>query len=221
MTFSGFPPELFDFYAGLEADNSRVYWQSHKHTYEMSVQAPMEELASALEDEFGQAHLYRPHRDLRFTKDKRPYQEYAAFSVDDGSGGGYYLSISTEGLHLGGGYWKPARDQLERWRRAVDDPPKAGDLESLLRRLDKAGFPLQSEMALKTVPRGYDRDHPRGDLLRRTSLTVGRRYEAGPELQTPGILTTIREGWRHLREWGNWLRDNVGPSGEPNGRRHG
>jgi uncharacterized protein (TIGR02453 family) len=214
MAFTGFPPALFDFYAGLEADNSRAYWQANKQVYETSVRAPMEELAAALEEEFGPAHHYRPHRDLRFTKDKRPYQEYAAFSVGDGSGGGYYLSVGAEGLHVGGGYWKPGRDQLECWRQAVDDPAIAAGLEKLLDRLRRAEFPLQSEHALKTVPRGYDRDHPRGDLLRRLSLTVGRKYELGDWLHEPGSLDVIREGWRHLREWGSWLREHVGPSRE-------
>jgi uncharacterized protein (TIGR02453 family) len=218
MAFSGFPPELFVFYEGLEADNSRAYWQANKQVYDTAVQAPMEELAGALAREFGAAHLYRPYRDLRFTPDKRPYKEYAAMSVGDSAGGGYYLSIGADGVYVGGGYWRPARDQLQRWRQVVDDPATAGDLQKLLGRLRKAGFPLESEGGLKTVPRGYDKNHPRADLLRRTDLIIGRRYDPEAWMHESGALRMIRRAWRQVRTWGDWLREHVGPSQEQSER---
>jgi uncharacterized protein (TIGR02453 family) len=214
MAFAGFPPALFDFYLGLEADNSRAYWQAHKQVYETAVQAPMEALAEALTAEFGAAHIYRPYRDLRFSPDKRPYKEHAAMSVDDGSGGGYYFAISADGIHLGGGYWRPARDQLQRWRQSVDNSETADGLQKVLNRLQKGGFPLDTEGGLKTVPRGYDRDHPRANLLRLTDLTIGRRYEPDPWMHEPAALDIIRKGWRQIRTWGDWLREHVGPSQE-------
>jgi uncharacterized protein (TIGR02453 family) len=218
MTFTGFPPALFEFYAGLEADNSKAYWQTHKDVYETVVRATMEELAAELEEEFGQVHMYRPYRDLRFSADKRPYKENASFSVHGWEGGGYYLQIGPEGLYLGGGAWQPARDQLERWREAVDDSSVASGLEKLLESLKEAGYPL-SEYGLKTVPRGYDRDHPRADLLKRTSLIVGHLYKSAKWLQQPKALEVIRKGWGHTREWGNWLHEHVGPSQEESRRR--
>jgi len=214
MSFSGFPPDLVEFYVGLEADNSRAYWQAHKTVYETAVRAPLEALAAELEDEFGAAHIYRPYRDIRFSADKRPYKENAAMSVSDNAGGGYYLSVSADGLFLGGGYWRPSRDQLQRWREAVDDAHTADKLERLLDRLGKAGYPLQTEEALKTVPRGFPRDHPRADLLRRTSLTVGRHHEPGQWMHEPALLDRVREGWRQVRRWGEWLTEHVGPARE-------
>ena len=53
MAFTGFPPELFAFYAGLEADNSKAYWEANRATYESAVKAPMTELAAALEERIG------------------------------------------------------------------------------------------------------------------------------------------------------------------------
>ena len=72
MAFRGWPIEAVEFYEGLEADNSKVYWQEHKAVYERQVKAPMEELLAELADEFGEGKLFRPYRDVRFSAERRP-----------------------------------------------------------------------------------------------------------------------------------------------------
>src|SRR5690349_18124868 len=67
--FAGFPTSALTFYAGLEADNSRDQWQEHWSTYENDVREPMLALLDGLEDEFGEARLFRPNRDVRFSAD--------------------------------------------------------------------------------------------------------------------------------------------------------
>ena len=49
MTFKGWPIEAVEFYEGLEADNSKVYWLANKEVYENCVRAPMEALLADLE----------------------------------------------------------------------------------------------------------------------------------------------------------------------------
>src|SRR5665647_3530075 len=70
MTFDGWTDAALDFYEGLEVDNSRAYWQSHKKVYDEEVREPMEALLAELCDEFGDAKLFRPHRDIRLSADK-------------------------------------------------------------------------------------------------------------------------------------------------------
>ena len=74
MSFRGFPEAALEFYEGLEADNSKVYWGDHKDIYVDQVRAPLEALVAQLTEEFGPATLFRPHRDVRFSKDKAPYK---------------------------------------------------------------------------------------------------------------------------------------------------
>ncbi|HNO15964.1 MAG TPA: DUF2461 family protein, partial [Actinomycetota bacterium] len=69
---NGIPAEAFDFYDHLAADNTREFWAEHKSEYEQSVRQPLQDLADILAPEFGPAHLYRPYRDVRFSKDKTP-----------------------------------------------------------------------------------------------------------------------------------------------------
>ena len=72
MAFTGFPAEAFAFYEALTADNSRAFWLANKATYTACVRAPMDEMLASLA-EFGPFHVFRPNKDVRFSKDKTPY----------------------------------------------------------------------------------------------------------------------------------------------------
>src|SRR5438552_11638875 len=70
MAFRGWPVEALEFFEGLEADNSKAYWQSNKTVYETLVRAPMEELIAELAPEWGEGRIFRPYRDVRFSAEK-------------------------------------------------------------------------------------------------------------------------------------------------------
>jgi uncharacterized protein (TIGR02453 family) len=208
--FVGFGPDALTFYEGLAVDNSKAYWQAHKHVYERDVSGPLQALAEELAEEFGSAKTFRPYRDVRFSADKRPYKENAALVVQDG--GALYASLSLEGLFVAAGYYQPSRDQLERFRALQDDERVTADLDRLLARLAKRGYPLGEGDPVRTAPRGYSKDHPRIELLRRRTLTVSAHHEPGQWLHTRECLDVIRDGWRTCRAWNTWLEKNVGPS---------
>ena len=62
MVFRGWPVEAIEFFEGLTADNTKMYWQEHKEIYEQCVRAPMEALLAELEPEFGAGKIFRPYR---------------------------------------------------------------------------------------------------------------------------------------------------------------
>jgi uncharacterized protein (DUF2461 family) len=74
MSFAGWPGEAVEFFEDLEEDNTKSFWQANIETYEISVKRPTEELLAELEPEFGAGRLFRPYRDVRFSKDKSPYK---------------------------------------------------------------------------------------------------------------------------------------------------
>jgi uncharacterized protein (TIGR02453 family) len=207
--FAGFGPDALTFYEGLAVDNSKAYWQAHKDVYERDVAGPLRALAEELEDEFGPAKVFRPYRDVRFSADKRPYKENAALVVEER--GALYLSLSLEGLFVAAGYYQPSRDQLERFRALQDDEKVTAELDRLLSRLAKRGYPLGEGDPVRTAPRGYRQDHPRIDFLRRRSLTVSALHEPEEWLHSRGCLDVVRDGWRACREWNSWLQRHVGP----------
>ena len=102
MAFKGWPVEAVEFYEGLEADNTKTYWQEHKSVYERCVKAPMEELLAELADDFGTGRVFRPYRDVRFSKDKTPYKVSCAAHLPGG-----YISFSADELFVGSGLYMP------------------------------------------------------------------------------------------------------------------
>lgn len=214
MRFSGFPDEALVFYEGLEADNSKTYWTMHKTTYDDCVHAPMQALLAELEPEFGPAKIYRPYRDVRFSRDKTPYKTAAAASAPglDGTGT-FYLQLSADGLMVAGGYYHTATDQIARLRRAVADDVQGAALERILAALDKAGWEIGGDR-LKTRPRNYDPEHPRIELLKHRTLVAHRFWPPAAWLHTAKARTRVRTAWQQLGDLNAWLAANVGASAE-------
>src|ERR1051325_8152987 len=84
MAFKGWPAEAIEFYEGLEADNTRAYWQDHKQEYEELVKRPMVELLAELEGRYGAGKIFRPFRDVRFSRDKTPYKTAIGATLERG-----------------------------------------------------------------------------------------------------------------------------------------
>jgi len=212
MSFDGFPEEALDFYEGLEADNSRTYWQLHRAAYEECVRAPMQALLAALEPEFGPGKIFRPHRDVRFSADKSPYKTHCGAVLSEAKGhAGGYVQLSAAGLLVAGGYYATESDQVERYRRAAAEDVPGRRLERIVADLHSAGYEIGGQR-LKTSPRGYPKDHLRADLLRHRSLYAHRSFKPEPWLHTAAVLDAVRDAWRAFEPLNDWLADQVGPS---------
>jgi uncharacterized protein (TIGR02453 family) len=210
VKFQGFPEQALVFYEGLEADNSKPYWTDNKAVYEACVRAPMEALLAELDAEFGASKVYRPYRDVRFSKDKTPYKT----AIGASSPGGGYVQLSAGGLLVAGGYYHIASDQVQRLRRAIADDVRGPELERIVATLRRAGYQVSGER-LKTTPRGYPADHPRSDLLRYKSLIASREWPQEPWLHDRQALTRVRAAWRTIQPLRAWLDGNVGASDLP------
>ena len=208
--FAGFPDEALLFYEGLEADNSRAYWSDHAEVYERAVRAPMLALIAAVDPEFGPMKFFRPQRDLRFSADKSPYKTHAGAVGQGGDSGTHYVQVSAAGLLVACGYYRMAKDQLERYRAAVDDDTTGRRLATIVERLEADGFAMHGER-LKRVPRGFDPGHPRADLLRHKGLAAFADLGSPDWLGTPAALDQVVGTWRRAETLGRWLVRHVGP----------
>jgi len=214
VTFQGWSAEALEFYDGLEADNSKAYWTAHKAVYESRVQAPMEALLAELEDEFGEGKIFRPYRDVRFSADKTPYKNWIGATLSRGG----YVQLSAEGLAAGVGYHTMASDQVDRYRRAVAEDGSGEQLLRLTAQLEKQGIEIQVRQTLKTMPRGYPKDHPRADLLRNKDIIAWRQWPVEPWLETPAGKERLAEFLRAARPLTEWLDSHVGPTTAPRER---
>ncbi len=212
MTFRGWKSEALDFYVGLEADNSRPYWLAHKSIYDECVKAPFLELSTEVESEFGPLRVFRPNRDIRFSKDKSPYKTAAAAATEGEGGAAYYVQISSAGLYVVSGYYHLMPDQLERYRIAVADARTGSKLATAVAALRKQRYSVDSRDSLSRAPRGYPPDHPRIELLRYKGMHAGSEFGAPGWLRTKGALDRILKTWRDAVPMNRWLDRHVGPS---------
>ncbi len=176
-----FGPDTPAFLKDLQDNNSRSWFEANRDRYESAWKAPAEAfqaaMGAALEQVYGDRiapKLFRIHRDVRFSKDKTPYNAYLrmTFFGTVRKDMGWMIGIDPEALVLGFGIFQFSKGQIDAWRAAVDGPAGARIAE-IVADGEAAGLRL-NEPPLKRVPAPYDKDHPRGALLRRKGIALWR-----------------------------------------------
>ena len=214
MSFEGFPHTTFGWFEGLEADNSKRYFEAQRATYEQHVRGALEAMLDELAGELGgRVKLFRQHRDVRFSADKSPYKTrtYGLILDRPARQGGLYAQLSSGGLFAGSGYHVLDREQLARFREAVADERSGAQLDAVVSGAEGDGVEVFGE-ALRTAPRGYPRDHPRARLLRHRSLFAGAGLAPGPDgIGRDAALEHARCSWAACAPMTAWLDRHVGP----------
>jgi uncharacterized protein (TIGR02453 family) len=175
------------------------------------VKAPMQALLDELEAEFGEGKIFRPNRDIRFSADKSPYKTSIAATLSKGG----YVQLSGAGLAAGRGMWHMASDQLERYRKAVDDERTGSELVQLCAGITKKSYEISAHDALKTAPKGYPKDHPRIELLRKKGLVTWKEWPVGAWLSTRKAKDRVVDLLHAAEPIERWLHEHVGDSTLP------
>ena len=204
--FKGWTAAAPEFFDRLEVDNTKTFWTANKELYESKVRAPMESLLAELAPKFGEGKIFRPYRDVRFSRDKSPYKTNIAATNDGG-----YISLNATELGVGTGLYMPSGDQLARFRAAVADDKTGGQVVRIVAALEKKGISVTAHEVLKTAPRGYPKDHPRIELLLNKGLTAWQQWPVGAWLGTAAAKQRIVDFFRAAEPLRAWLDTNVGP----------
>lgn len=215
---AGFTGETLRFLSDLRDNNTREWFREHGDDYEAHVKAPAAAFAGtmavALEAMSGTAQkpkIFRINRDVRFSKDKTPYNTHVHMAWLPADGGmsppAFMFGLSPDYCTVGCGVFEFAAPVLEAYRQAIAG--SAGDdLGALLGELEAGGCRL-SEPALKRLPAGFPADHPWAELALRKGLGAWCDFE-GPETATrPGLadrclerLEKLMPLWRFLHDLG-------------------
>jgi uncharacterized protein (TIGR02453 family) len=206
------PPDALEFLRELEENNDREWFRRNRGRYDEQLLAPARELAGKLSD-LGHPHFFRPFNNLRF-RPGPPIKEQLGVAIEYGAAGGFYFELSLDGLLVAAGLHRPAPDQLERFRAAIDHDRTARGFDRGLAAAQRAGL-APGEPELKRAPRGYPMDHPRIDHLRRRQLTVTVRHPLEPWLHEPSCDERVQSELRGARPLVRWLAETVGPSTRP------
>lgn len=221
--FSGLSPDLIPYLVDLEDHNDKDWFNAHKDRYTRAWLEPAVAFVDALLPRIttlsppihGEARvngsIWRIQRDIRFSKDKTPYKTHQAFRFwygnDKKAGAGFYVRVSEGGAGLGAGLFHMERDQLERYREVVASPEGA-TLQRLIDGLKAAGWDVGGE-ATKRVPRGYDADHPRAELLKHKGLYVIRETQPDPRFFTPEAIDVVVDAFQAAAPLATWLQTHV------------
>jgi len=211
--FEGFGDQAISFLTQLESHNNRDFFNANRVVYEDHIRGPLERLLAEVSDEFGDSgKVFRPNRDVRFSKDKSPYKLSAAAAIGDNdqSCAIFYVQIGAKGLFVASGIYMMTRDQLQRYYAAIDDDTSGERLESIVARTRAKGCDVGGT-GLKTAPRGFAKDHPRVQLLRHKSLTVSREYDPEQKWIFARVaLSRVTDVWREAAPINEWLTQHVG-----------
>lgn len=197
-----FDEETLRFLDDLAQNNDRAWFASQKSRYETHVKGPSIAVADALCDGLGvltgtphRSKIYRIHRDLRFSKDKTPYNSHVhmSFAAPEHGAAMWFFGLGRDRLSVGCGVPGFAGAALARFRDRMAGPDGAALIaleNALVRDGARIGAP-----DLKTVPRGFARDHPHARALRRKGFGAwidapDRAHAASPDL-VPSSLSAM------------------------------
>ncbi len=174
----------FQFLKQLTQNNNRVWFSEHKPEYDAIVKENklfFDDVYSRLQehDSLSGIHIFRIYKDVRFSKDKTPYKTNfgAGFSrTKPKLRGGYYIHLEPDNSFVGGGFWSPNSEDLLRIRKEFE----TDDTEIRKITSDKTFIKyfgeLQGEDGVKTAPKGFDKNHPAIDLIKKKQYVVRRKF---------------------------------------------
>jgi uncharacterized protein (TIGR02453 family) len=222
-----FTESTITFLEDLAEHNHRDWFEANKKRYEADVREPALALIRALaprveavaphfraDDRKVGGSLMRIHRDVRFSKDKRPYKTNVGIQLRHVGGAdvhapGIYIHVEPGHSFVGFGLWMPDPPVLDAIRqRIVSDPSGYGAIVNDPK-FKKTFTRDDHGESLKKAPKGYPADHPHVDDLKRKS------HLASAELTRADVLSAqldavIADRLNQGRPYLKWLCEAVG-----------
>ena len=224
--FSGFGPGTFKFLRGLDANNQKTWFDAHRADYDDHYIAPAKALVAALGPRLQKlskdieyeprvnGSIFRVNRDVRFSKDKTPYKPHIDLWFWHGERSGWnspgvWFRLRPKEVILGVGMHALDKEQLVLFREAVLDDKRGKALDKLGNKLTQQGYVLGGRDR-KTVPRGFDREHPRAHWLLHSGLDFSVQGKVPKEARSAAFVGWCEAHVKKLWPLNTWLMQVVG-----------
>ncbi len=205
--------EVIGFLKDLKVNNNRDWFSQNKKTFK-EVQETVRSFFSALNDrlnthdEIEKLKMFRIYRDVRFSKDKSPYQPHFAGSFSRAGAhrrGGYYLRVRPGESFIAVGFWQPEPKDLLRIRKELEQD--AREFRSIINDKNFVGIwgPLVGE-EVKTAPKGFSKDHPNIDLIRKKGFIFVRNL-SDKEVLSNDLLDTVDISFQAVRPYFDYMSE--------------
>jgi uncharacterized protein (TIGR02453 family) len=209
--------ESLDFLKTLSKNNNRDWFNNHKDLY-LEAHSNMVDFADALlfemskhdelETPSGRKALFRIYKDVRFSKDKTPYNIHWSGAFKRATNklrGGYYFNIKPGSSFLAGGFWGPEPKDLKRIRQDID--LNYDDWKKLLARKSLVNtFGKMTGEQIISAPRGYAKDHPAIDLLRYKQF-IFRHEFPDKVVCSPGFVSKVNDTFKKMRPFLDFMSE--------------
>lgn len=209
--------DSLDFLKDLAQNNNRDWFNAHKNRY-LAAHGNIAAFADALivemnkhdhiETTSGKKCMFRIYKDVRFSKEKTPYNKHWSGSLQRATKklrGGYYFRIEPGNSRVVGGFFGPNPDDMRRIRQDID--ANYDDWEKLLAQpgIVKTFGGLAGEQ-LSTAPRGYEKDHPAIRLLRHKQFLLRHTF-TDEEVLRPDFLYKATDTFKKMRPFFDYMSE--------------
>jgi uncharacterized protein (TIGR02453 family) len=214
---------ILKFLRAVGKNNNRDWFEKNKPTY-LKAKEGFDDFLEGLHKELlkfddslaninPRKAAFRIYRDVRFSKDKRPYKTNMGAGFSERGKmeqePGYYLHVEPGKSFIAGGLYMPNPENLAKIRQEIDY--NADRLLKILKEKKfKSYFPkgLDDWDKLKTMPKGYAKDHPHIDLLKNKSFTVSHEFKDA-DVTNKNFVKKVAEGCRVIKPLNDYLRDAI------------
>lgn len=201
------------FLKDIAKNNNKEWFDVHKPRY-IEAKTNMESFMEAVKNKLNETDViedfkvYRIYRDVRFSKDKTPYKSYLhGYLKREGASrrGGYWIGIEPGNTQIGGGFYGPEKDDLLRIRKEIEADGKSLNDIITSSNFKKHFGELKGE-GLKTAPKGFDKEHPYVDLLRKKQFYAMKPF-TDAEVTSPDFIDNVVETLKAIRPFFDYMSD--------------
>lgn len=205
--------EVFDFLKALEENNNRDWFNDHKTDFKQ-IQTHIKSVYNALfelvkqHDDIDKLKIFRIYRDIRFSKNKTPYKTHFGGSFHrkkPALRGGYYLHLKPGDSFIATGFWDPNKEDLHRIRKEFE--MDATEMRAIL--ADKTFHSVWGKLQgdeLKTAPKGFEREHPDIDLIRKKQYVFIKKFR-DKEVIADDFLSKVNDAFKAVRPYFDYMSE--------------
>jgi len=213
MAAANISSDVIQFLKALKKNNNREWFAGNKKRFK-DLEATVKDFYAALEDSLNthdkieKLKMFRIYRDVRFSKDKSPYQPHFAGSFSRAGTdrrGGYYLRVRPGESFIAVGFWQPNPKDLLRIRKEFERD--ASQIRHIIG--DKDFAKVWGEMVgeeVKTAPKGFSKEDPNIDLIRKKAFIFVRNFTDG-EVLADDFLETINYSFQAIRPYFDYMSE--------------
>ena len=204
-------PDVFSFFKELENNNNREWFEPQKKRFK-ALEAEVKQFATDLtaqmneHDSVDKFKLFRLYRDVRFSKDKTPFKTHFGISFHrekPAYRGGYYLHIKPGDNFVATGFWNPSKEDLFRIRKEMEIDGEEFREIVAQPSFKKVWGALEGE-EVKTAPKGFSKEDPNIDLIRKKAYLFTKKY-SDKEVLSPNFMAQVNSDFKAVRPYFDYM----------------